>query len=227
MPDTDAGNPRRRSSVVLKIAVAFAAMAVLVYLIVRSAGETRAEPYTMPRAHLEGWALALDPGTDPADPLLVLRPRPELVPGLFRQVFQRAMESMSMSARAGIPLLLKGEYDRAFAGHVSSEALLSAAEAAGLPATPLEPRCLGHRRFSEPGSVRQLYFALFDAPAVLRFREDLVTLLPGGAAPPGAFNPAAQSAMLVVSTAGPAFAGWLPMQVDPEADCVAPIVLER
>jgi hypothetical protein len=208
--------------VLLKAVVALAAIVVLGYLFVRSADQARAEPYTVPRAHLEGWRLELEPGARPAEPMLVLRAPPELVHGLFRQVFMRAMESMNMFSAAAIPLLLQGEYDGAFAGHVDPDALLSAAHAAGLERATIEPKCMGYKRLSEPGSTRQLYFAIFDAPAVLRFRESLVTRLPAGAA----FDPAAQSAVLRVSASGPAFDAWLPMRVTPDADCTAPIVVE-
>ena len=46
--------------------------------------------------------------------MLVLQPPADLVNGLFKQVFKRAMESMNPPAAAGIPLLLLEEYVRAF-----------------------------------------------------------------------------------------------------------------
>ena len=206
--------------VLLKVVVVLAGVVVLGYLFVQSASDVRAEPYSVPRAHLEGWTLALEAGARPADPMLVLRPGPELVHGLFRQVFSRAMESMNMSTTAAIPLLLRGEYDRALAGRVTPEALLASAREAGLERAALVPRCLGYKRLSEPGSVRQLYFALFDAPAAVRFREGLVAHVQEGAT----FDPAAQSPVLFIAVAGPAFDRWLPMRVSADTDCVAPIV---
>lgn len=222
MTDARPGKPARRSRLLLKAVVALTAIVVLGYLFVRSANDARAEPYTVPRAHLQGWTLELEPRAAPAEPMLVLRAPPQLVHGLFRQVFRRAMESMNMFSTAAIPLLLQGEYDRAFAGRVTPDALLSAARAAGLDGAAIEPRCMGYRRLSEPGSTRQLYFAIFDAPAVVRFRESLATRLPAGAP----FDPAAQSAVLPVSASGPAFDAWLPMRITPDADCMAPIVVE-
>lgn len=208
----------------VRAGVVIAVIVLLGFLFVRSARDVRAEPYTIPRAHLQGWTLVLEPEAAPAEPMLMLRPKAELVHGLFRQVFARAMESMNMSATGGIPLLLRAEYDRAFAGRATPEALLSAARAAGIESAAIEPRCMGYKRRSEPGSTRQLHVALFDAPAVTRFREDLVKLLPEGSAP--AFDPAAQSPVLFIATSGPAYAGWLPMRLVPDADCVAPIVAE-
>lgn len=226
MRDPRPARPARRFTAVLKVAVALAAIVGLGYLFVQSASDVRAEPYTMPRAHLQGWTLWLEPGARPTDPMLALRPRAELVHGLFRQVFARAMESMYMSETAAIPVLLQGEFDRAFAGRVPPAALLAAGREAGLETATIEPTCIGYERHSEPGSIRQLYYAVFDAPAVLRFRQDLVQLVPAGPAPSADFDPAAQSPVLFISTAGQAFSGWLPMRVNPETDCVAPIVVE-
>ena len=61
----------------------------------RSLEDTRSEPYTVERAHLQPWTLALEPALAPNEPLLVLRPSPELASGLFKQIFARAMESLN------------------------------------------------------------------------------------------------------------------------------------
>jgi hypothetical protein len=210
--------------VLLKIVLVLVALVVLGFLFVRSARQVRSEPYTIPRAHLGSWTLVLTPDGEPW--MLALQPRAELVHGLFRQVFSRAMESMNMSTSAGIPVLLRSEYDRAFAGHLSPADLDARARAAGLENAQVEPRCLGHKRISEPGSTRQLYYAAFDAPAVIQFRKALVTLLPGGTASATTFDPAAQSPVLFIATSGASFDHWLPLRVDNDAGCVAPIVVE-
>lgn len=222
---TDPGPVHQRAKLLLKFVVALGVIAILILLFIRSAGEVRAEPYTLPRAHLQGWSLVLESAASPQEPLLSLQPRPELVHELFRQVFSRAMESMTMSTTAAIPVLLRGEYDRAFAAQFTPDELLARARTAGLDTASPEPRCVGHKRISEPGSTRQLFYALFDAPAATRFREDLAALLPGGT-PADTFDPAAQSPVLFISTAGAGAGRWLPLRVDPGADCVAPIALE-
>jgi hypothetical protein len=102
---------------------------------------------------------------------------------------------------------------------LTPEALLSAARDAGLGSTPLQPRCLGHRRVSEPGSTREVYFVLFDAPAFGRFRDRIATLLGSG------FDPAAQSPVLLVAVADSNVGDWLPLRANPQEDCVAPIVV--
>jgi hypothetical protein len=141
------------------------------------------------------------------------------VHGLFRQVFARFMESMTMSTTAAIPVLLKGEYDRALAGRVTPDALLAEARSAGLEAEAIEPKCIGQRRRSEPGAIHQLYFAIFDAPAILKFRQGLHR-----SSAADAFDPAAQSPVLFISTVGQPFT-WLPMRAQ-DVDCVARIVVE-
>lgn len=220
---THPGPVHQRVKLLLKFVVALGVIALLIFLFIRSAGEVRAEPYTLPRTHLQGWSLVLESAASPHEALLSLQPRPELVHELFRQVFSRAMESMTMSTTAAIPVLLRGEYDRAFAAQFTPDELLARARTAGLDTATPEPRCVGHKRISEPGSTRQLFYALFDAPAATRFREELAALLPGGTP---AFDPAAQSPVLFISTTGAGVGRWLPLRVDRGTDCVAPITLE-
>jgi hypothetical protein len=206
----------------LKLLVGLGVAAGLGVLFARSARDARAKPYTVEAARLQGWTVALEAGAGPNEPMLVLRAPPPLVTHLFDQVFTRAMESLSAPGVAGIPLVLQREFDRAFAGRVTPQALAAAARAAGLDSATLEPRCLAYRRLSEPGVTRQLYFVLFDWPAFARFREQLAALAGGGVAG-AAFDPAALSPVLLIGTAGPAF-DWLPLRATPETDCVAPFI---
>ena len=73
------------------------------------------------------------------------------------------------------------------------------------------PRCLVHRRTSVPGGIQQVYLALFDAPDVARFRQQL-GLDAGG-----------QSPILFIAGADSDFDRWLPMRVDATAECLAAI----
>jgi hypothetical protein len=130
------------------------------------------------------------------------------------------MESLSAPSAPGIPLLLDGEL-RAFAGRLTADELLAAAQSAGLASAPIAPRCLGYRRLSERRGVQQLYFLLFDAPAVSRFREQLAARLPAGAN----FDPGALSPVLLIAVAQSSFSRWLPLRADPRTDCLAPIVI--
>jgi hypothetical protein len=210
-------------SILIKIVATLVVLTGLGFLFVRSVRSARSAPYTVDRRSLRDWTVAIEPAAGPHGAMLVLRAAPDLAMGLSRQVFKRAMESLSSPAAPAIPLVLQSEFDRAFAGHTTPDALADAARAAGLESTAPEPRCLAYRRISDPGVTRQLYFVLFDAPAFTRFREQIGALL--NATAPGAdFDPGALSPVLFISETDPSFTGWLPLRANPTTDCVAPIV---
>jgi hypothetical protein len=212
----------------IKAGVGLVLLTVLVVLFMRSVRGTRAEPYSVGRDSLQPWTLAYATGGGRNDPMLVLRPPPELPSALFGQLFKRAMESMSAPATPGIPLMLRAELLRAQAGHpaLTPEAIMMAARDAGLGGAPPLPRCLAHRRAGASGGDReQLYFVLFDAPAFVRFRQHLATLLNDGATPPADFDPALLSPALVLALVESTAERWLPLHADPRVDCVAPIAI--
>jgi hypothetical protein len=218
-----AGRPTR-SRRLIKIAVGMAVLAGLVFLFLRSVRDSRATPYTVQREHFRNWTLSVEPTTGPSGPMLVLRPPLELTTGLFHQIFSRNMESLNAPSVAAIPLLLQGEFDRAFARRLTPEALIAAARGAGLESAAMEPRCLAYRRTSDPGGTRQLYFVLFDSPTFERFRQQLGALLEDGAGRGADFDPAALSPVLIIGTTETSFTRWLPLRANPKVDCVAPIV---
>jgi hypothetical protein len=200
-----------KKSVAVKLAVAVLGIALFALLFMRSLEDTRTEAYTIDPAHVQSWALALEPASAPNDPLLVLRPSPDLASGLFKQIFSRAMESLNSPTAPAIPLVLRGEFDRDVGDQLTQEAMMAAAKAAGLEAAGPTPRCLVHRRISEPGGVRQAYLVYFNAPAVAQFRRAI------------GLDPDALSPVMFVAGAGTDFASWLPQRVNEAADCVAPI----
>ena len=210
----------KRSRLLVKMAIALAAIAVLGYLFMKSLETTRSEPYTVARAHLGKWTLVLEDAEGPNAPLLSARTDPELVASLFRQLFERAMESMSSPANSSIPIVLRGEFDRGLAGRMTPAELLAAARAAGLESASHEPRCLAHRRISEPGMTRQAYFAMVESPSIAGFRQQLARS--GDAA----FDAAALTPVIFVGASDPAFHRWLPIRAE-DADCVAPIQIGR
>ena len=211
---------KKRSSVLLKIGMAIAAIAVLGYLFIHSLESTRSEPYTVPRAHVATWTLALEPGAGPNSPLLSARTGLELVTDLFQQLFNRAMESMNTPQTASIPIVLRGEFDRGLAARMTPAALLAAARQAGLETASHEPRCLAHRRISEPAMTRQVYFAIVASPSISSFREQLA-----GTGDAAAFDAAALTPVMFVGASDAAFHRWLPIRAG-DADCVAPIQLQ-
>lgn len=204
-----------RKSLLIKIAAGVAAIGVFAVLFMRSLEDTRSAAYTVERAHLQSWMLALEPASAGNDPLLVLRPSPELAAGLFKQIFARAMESLNSPTAPSIPVVLRGEFDRVVGDQLSREALLASARAAGIEATAPSPRCLVQRRISEPGGVRQAFLVFFDAPAIARFRRHI------------GLDPDALSPVMFVAGAGAEFNSWLPQRVNPDADCLAPVETGR
>jgi hypothetical protein len=200
-----------KQSLLIKIAAGIVAIGVFAVLFMRSLEDTRSAAYTVERVHLQSWMLALEPASAPNDPLLVLRPSPELAAGLFKQIFARAMESLNSPTAPSIPVVLRGEFDRAVGDRLSQEAMLAAAKAAGIEAMAPFPRCLVQRRISEPGGVRQVFLMFFDAPGIAQFRRQI------------GLDPDALSPVMFVAGAGADFNSWLPQRVNADADCLAPV----
>jgi hypothetical protein len=199
-----------KKPLLIKLAIGIVAVGIFAVLFSRSLEDTRSEPYTVPRAHVQGWMLALEPAPRPNDPLLVLRPSPELANGLFKQIFARAMESLNSPAAPAMPIVLRGEFDRDVGDQLTQDALLAAAKSAGVEAALPTPRCLVHLRISEPGGVRQAYLVNFDAPSIAQFRKQI------------GLDPNALPPILFVAGAGADFNSWPPQQIN-AGECLAPI----
>jgi hypothetical protein len=217
------GRKMRRSKLLIKILLAVVVFTGLGFLFIRSVRDAGSEPYTVSGEHLRNWTLVLESTSDPRDPLLALRAPPGLANGIFRQVFLRVMETMDAPSDAVIPLLLQGEFDRAFAGRVTPDALMAAARNAGLDSSALVSTCVGHRRVSAPNITQQLYFVLFDSPAFDRFRAGVGSLLDVDPAARSAFDPGALSPVMFIGLSNSTVNSWLPLRADPKTDCVAPI----
>ena len=200
-----------RKSLLIKIGIAVIAAGVFAWLFTRSLEDTRNDAYQVRRAHLRPAALAVESASRPNDPLLVLRPSPDLAAGLFKQIFSRAMESLNSPTTPSIAVVLRAEFDGVVRDQLTSDALLAAAKAAGIESAALSPRCLVHRRISEPGGVRQVYLIVFDAPAIVQFRRQL------------GLDAEALSPVMFIAGAGTDFASWLPQRINPDSDCLAPI----
>lgn len=198
--------------IAVKVLVAIAAIGVAGYMFVRSAYNTRAEPFEMAAVHLDGWTLALDAPNDAAGSAISLRPPAGLAPNLFQQLFRRQMESLSTPADPGISLALRSE----IGSGVTGATLMALAKDAGLAGARPSPRCVGYRRVSGTGATRQLYFVWFDLPEHARFRQ---LFAPRAASP---YRPEALSPVMLMA-AEPGFFGWHPVVVDEAADCVAPV----
>src|SRR5215210_1943491 len=147
-----------RRAVLIKLAVALAAIAVFGVLFVRTARNTGAEPYTIHRTDLTGWTVALDPEAATSGALLVLWPPSTLAPPLFSQLFTRSGISLTGPNPVGMPLVLQSEFDRSVSRTLTPAALLELAGEAGVTSMQPEPRCMATRRVSEPGSTREVFF---------------------------------------------------------------------
>ena len=203
-----------RTSVIVKIAAGLAAFGVFAFLFMRSLGEERATPYTVDSRQVRAWTLVLEPDAASTEPMLALRSSPELASDLFKQVFARAMESLASSTAPAVPAVLRSEFDQVVRRQMTAEALFKVAQAAGLEAATMTPRCLVHRRLSEPGNIRQAYLLLFDAPAIMQFRKEL------------GVDADSSSPLLFVAGAGSSLDSWLTQRVDPETGCLVPVVVQ-
>ena len=208
----------------IKAVVALVAVGGLGVLFVRSAGNVRSEPYEIARNRLAGWSLAIDRSPNQAGVLVGLQPDKQTAAMLFSQVFSRTGESLSGPVPAAIPLVLQSEFDRAKAGTLTPDALLTSARAAGLESSAFEPRCMAHRRVSEPGITRQVYFVRFAWPAFDAWRRQAAAQMreAGGAG----VDPAALSPVLIVAASDAAFSRWLPLPADADDDCLAPMAVK-
>jgi hypothetical protein len=209
----------------VKVVVGLVALAAVAFLFMRSLDQARSTPYTVERAFLGNWNVRVVEAPTATSPILVLEPPPDLVPDVFDQVFARAGESLNSGAGRGVPLVLRAEFEGAFAGAATPDALAAAARSAGLEAAPLQPRCMAHFIVSEPGGTRQVYAAVFEGPAFAEFRRRIATQV-NREASPGSFDPGALSPVLFIAATDPGFDRWLPLRIDPAADCAAPLVAE-
>lgn len=202
-----------------KAVIALLLAAGLAVLFMRSLDDARAEPFLVRPQHLEGWTLASNPSAQGEQWLIGLTPPPEMPMRLFRQTFSRAGESLSTPLQPGIGLVLADELKGAT---LPADDLLALARDSGIDRAAIRARCMGYRRESQPGSVRQLYFLIFDMPEFSAFR----TALASRAAAAGAAGFRAESLSPVMLLAGqPDVSRWMPIVVQ-DSDCLAPIDLE-
>jgi hypothetical protein len=214
-----------RLSLLPKVALWLVALSALAVLFLRSAQNAREAPFTIEREGVASWTLVSEPDRDALGAWLVLHPPPRLTPSLGRQIFSRAGESINYPNPPSMPLVLRSEFDEALAKGLTSDAVVSLARTAGLESPTFEPRCMGRRRVSEPGSTRSVFFIVFDAPEFAQFRQALAAQLRSAGGQP-AFDPAALSPALIVAATDENFRRWLPLGVNPDADCMAPIEIQ-
>ena len=205
-----------------KAVIAILALAVLGWLFWQTVQSSLAEPYVIDAALVSEWTLSLRGPQQPGAGLLVLQPSEQLRAVLFQQIFTRTMESMTSPTAAAMPLVLHAEFRDALGSVLSPADLLETAEQSGLSAAVPAPVCIGVVRREGSGTTRQLYYALFEAPEVGRFRAALARrhAEAGGT---GAFEPAGFPLVVPIAASDADFASWWPLDVSTETDCLAPL----
>lgn len=216
----------RRRSVLGKIVLGLAVLAVLSILFLRTLRETTSAPYQLAAAHLTGWELALDPPLGPGGPLLALRPPRELPMALFQEVFARTMESMNPPAGYAVSIILRSEFSESLAGVVTPAELLELAREAGLQSPAVEPRCMAVQQGFSGGPSDRAFFALFDVPALGAFRHELGRLASERGGGTAAFDPDAVAAAVYLAATGGGFRAWPVADGAAEQHCVAPLEVE-
>ena len=211
--------------ILLKVTIALVAVGVLAVLFVRSARNTGAQPFTIEQQDLTGWTLTLPPDGDGLDSLLSLKPKATFLPPLSRQLFVRMGESLRYP-EAAMPIVLRREFERAMAGTLTPEALLTAAREAGLEAATLQPRCMARRRISAPGLVQEVFFLVFELPAFSQFREQVAQRLRAAGRDQSLFDPLALSPVVIAADLDGSFSRWQPLRANPPDDCFAPLVVQ-
>ena len=173
--------------------------------------------------HLNGWQLTLDPAAGVGGPVLALTPPRELTLELFQQVFQRTMESMNPPAAYAVTLIQRGEFSSSLEGLVDPHELLALAGEVGLDGATVEPRCLAVRPGRAAGEPGRTFFALFDLPELLAFRERVGRLLTERGGDAVAFDPSAAAPVLYLAATDGGFRGWPAADAAAEQYCVAPL----
>ena len=214
----------RARSLLTRLLVAAIVLGAFGFLFYRSVQQTRSEPYSIARSHLQGWTVTVEDPSTPSGYVVALRTRPELGSELFRQVFTRGMESLSAPVTTAVPLVTRGEYrpricgkdiggetcgrwrDRPDSRRCSSRDVSVTNESAS-PATR--------------GSCISCCSTLRHTRAI---REQIATLI-DDAPTRSAFDPAAQSPVMFIAASDASYSRWLPLRVDPDTDCVAPITI--
>lgn len=206
-----------------KAGIALVALAVLGWLFWRTVQSSLAEPYVVDAGMVAEWTLALRGPMQPGAGLLVLQPSDQLRAELFQQIFNRTMESMTSPTVAAMPLVLHAEYRDALGSVLAPPDVLQVAEESGAAAAAPTPVCIGVVRREGAGTTRQLYYAIFDAPDVGRFRQALARRY-AEAGGTGAFEPDGFPLVVPIAASDADFTSWWPLDVSAESDCLAPLV---
>ena len=205
-----------------KVGVVAVLLVVLGWLFWQTVQDSLSEPYVIDLDLVAEWRLALQRPMRSGAGLLTLQPTDRLRAELFQQIFLRTMESMTSPVAASMPIVLHSEYRDMLETVFSPDDILEAAEEEGLSNVTPRPVCIGVVREPGAGGSRQLYFALFDAPEVERFRQDLARRYADGGGETS-FDPGELALAVPIAASDGNFASWWPLDVRAETDCQAPL----
>ena len=206
----------------IKLLVGVAALGVIGWLFIASLGRTNRSPYHIDAAALSSWTLIAGDGSEPG--VVSLQAPPAIAGDLFKQVFQRTMQSLTAPPRPAIPLVLQGEYADSLQGVMSVDNIMQIARAAGVHEARFDPVCVGVFRRTESGRTHELHVALLSSATFDEFRQRLAPAFPehAGTAP---FNPSAVRPLLPIASTDRSVASWWPLDMTAD-DCEAPIEAE-
>lgn len=209
-----------RKQTLVKLVVGLAVLIVVPWLFLRTLQDTIAAPYSVPEGSLSGWTLVLADPMRPAVWAAGLQPPALFRAGLFDQLFDRTMASMTSPVDDVLPIVLDSELRGGRAAGVSPETIRRAADEAGIERAGLQPVCMAVKRETFAGRTREFFFVVFDVPEVAAFRQRLGELAGEGA---GADALGPLDLILPIAGSDTAFTGWWPVVVDRELDCQAPV----
>lgn len=208
-----------RRQTFVKLGLVLIALVAAPWLFLRTLQDTIAEPYAVDPEALSGWTLVLADSVRPAVWAVGLRPPALFRAGLFDQLFDRTMASMTSPVDDVLPIVLDAEL-RALSAPPAPEAVRQAAAEAGLDRARLRPVCMAVKRETFAGRTREFHFVVFDVPEAATFRRRLGALAGEGGAP-DTLGPL--DLILPIAGSDAAFTGWWPVVVDRETDCQAPV----
>ena len=208
-----------------KAVIALAGLAVLGWLFWQTVQSSLTEAYAVDAGLASEWNLALRDRPERGAGLLVLEASDQLRAELFQQIFARTMESFMSPVVATVPLVLHAEYRESLGTVLSPQDLLQVAEESGLSDIVPTPVCIGVVRREVGQSTRQLYYAIFEAPDVGRFREALARRYAEAGGTAG-FEPDGFPLVMPLAGSDGDFASWWPLDVSAATDCQAPLVVQ-
>ena len=209
-----------RKQTLVKLGIGLAVLIIVPWLFLRTLRDTIAAPYAVPPDALSGWTLVLADPMRPAVWAVGLQPPALFRAGLFDQLFDRTMASMTSPVDDVLPIVLDSELRGGPAAGLPPEAVRRVADDAGLERARFRPVCMAVKRETFAGRTREFFFVVFDVPEAAAFRRRLGELAGAGAGP-DALGPL--DLILPIAGSDTAFTGWWPVVVDREVDCQAPV----